>query len=180
LPFVGEFHPQTEEQWNRYSVRPEVLKTKHYTQAILGGPIDSGALLLAAGDMVKISVYSRDVEQHWDEYQESECLNAVRIALIVGDHSLADEFLHVNPSFKANAVEHQLLRKLSASVFPGDEVLLEAFDAHFDELRNPRYKPEASVDLDLARLEYGILRDKLINGPDGPIDWQRVIDTISM
>ena len=156
--------------------RGELLRVRAYAQGLLGGPLDEGALRQAAADFEGHTL--RFPKHKWSDLQEAEYLATVRLALLGNDGEILARLFKRRRVMRWHAEEYALLRSLADGP-QRDSPLLANFDAYFDRIRDPKYKPEVYLRLKVLRPELAALRDKYFVSSDGPVDFQRVVGAIS-
>ncbi|MBI1915555.1 MAG: hypothetical protein HYS12_12605 [Planctomycetes bacterium] len=143
--------------------------------------MDQAALLAASADYE--SACAGYPKRKWDDFQEAKYLEAVRLALLSSSAETAQRLLYRRRAFPWHVQEHRLLQAFQGALTAGvprwDAGFLSCFDAYFDQVRDPGYKPVEWSRVPILRLELGLLRDKFLISPDGRIDWQRAIDAIA-
>lgn len=163
--------------------RGDLLRVKAYTGFFLGGLLDQAALRQASFD------YEERCKQFgpadWDSQLQAYCLTAIRVALLGGDMDHARRMLHTEKSFNWHAEEHVILKLLVENMVGTTlaesyrTALLPVFDAYFDRIRDPFFKPVVFLQVQMLRIEFAFLRDKYLISADGQIDRTRVLGSIA-
>ncbi len=156
--------------------RAVALRTRAYAQVLLGQSLPTDDLAQA----------SRDFETRaltmWDHQYEAYYLNGVRAALIAGDHQLFTRLLTVKRQFKCHEDEYGVLRGLvdylpHASTGP-DAEFRDRFRSLFDRYRNPEFKPDIYLELEIIRFELGAIW-YLFFSQTRAFSWHDVIAAVS-
>jgi hypothetical protein len=159
--------------------RGRLLRARAYAQGILGAPWDEATLRQAATDFEQTCAgYPK---HKWDELEEDTYLAAVRLALLGADGDRVQRLLSRRRAFRWRAEQHELVKALLPLLrTPAREEALQArFDTYFDQVRDPNFKPEGYMPLDVLRLELSLLRDKYLISSEQQIDWQRTIEAVA-
>jgi hypothetical protein len=162
--------------------RGQLLRVSTYARALLGGPLDEGALRQAAADFEQWS--QRFPKHKWSDYQEAHYLAGVRLALLGNDRERVARLCSRRRALRWHGEEYALLKDLAGGPQPpppqGESPLLARFDVYFDSVRDPNYISEGYQEVEALRVELAALRDRWFDSPDGRIDFNRVIDSISI
>lgn len=160
--------------------RGSALRARAYACAIKTGTFDASDLVNSGRDIE--AYWSKFGPEDWDSQTQAYFLDVVRMALIAGDLVGARNVLQTKRSFKWHAEEHRLLKNLIEEALYGtpirNEQLLSHITEFFDEIRDPDFKPNSYMELEIVRLEWGAIINKYFE-TGASIDWNRVIELVS-
>lgn len=156
--------------------RAVALRARAYAKALLGEPLPSDDLLQASHD------FETRATSMWNHQYEAYYLNGVRAALIAGDQERFASLLNTKRAFKWHKEEYGVLRGIAdawphASSGLGSD-LRDRFRALFDLYRNPEFKPDIYMELEIVRFELGAIWCRLFDKRHA-FSWQEVINAVS-
>jgi hypothetical protein len=152
------------------------LRARAYAKVLIGESLGTEDLLQASRDFEARAVLT------WNHQYEAYYLNGVRAALLAGDHDRFVRLLKTNRKFKWHveefAVLHNIAEQPSLGTSGSNAELTDRFRILFDRYRDPDFKPDMYLDLQVARFELGAIWCQLFDQPNA-FGWQRVISAIS-
>lgn len=156
--------------------RAVALRARAYAKVLLGEPLSANDLVQASHDFESIAT------SIWNHQYEAYYLNGVRAAFIAGDHARFRSLLNTKREFKWHEEEYGVLRGIadelsSVSSAPRTD-LRDRFRALFDLYRNPEFKPDIYMELEIVRFELGAIWCQLFDKTP-TFAWQEVIDAVS-
>lgn len=147
-------------EWNRAIC----LAAMAMAEAFLTGKLDAEKMSRAVSDLEIACAEKR--KERWDDINQAEHLQAVRLALLAEDFEAAARILRSKRSYKNFVDEHAFwsrLLEISPSGRPvRDGEFSKAFRRYFNKVRNPRYDSAGYTDEFLLRLELGLLCEKFL------------------
>lgn len=117
----------------------------------------------------------------WDAQAEVDVLAPARLALILGDLEAFDRLLPFRLPFNCHSEEYKLLcelRRALAGSARVEGVVANDFQSYFDRVRDPDYRPDIFTEVDILRLELGIIYCEYIDS-SGVLTPSEVIQSIS-
>lgn len=156
--------------------RAVALRARAYAKVLLGEPFPVDDLLQASQD------FESRATSTWNHQYEAYYLNAVRAALIAGDQERFASLLNADREFKSHDEEFGALRGL-ADEFHRDSSspstdLRDRFRDLFDRYRNPEFKPDIYMELEIVRFELGAIWCRFFDKAR-VFSWREVINAVS-
>ena len=167
----------------RYPANSAVCRrTKAYAQSLLGGALDTDALVLA----------SKEFETYYEKHDDPEDRNeqssyhwiaGIHLSLIGNDLERSADLLSRPPAQSQYNKRHfralKGLVELASGSGPKQATrdIIDRFDTFYDWARDPRTKARGGEHLDvtIGPLELALLRDRYIDRSGEDFDWKKVI-----
>lgn len=116
-----------------------------------------------------------------DDVAQYEFITGVICALAAGNWTFARAMLKTKKTFHYHLDLLALLRDI---VFVEEGLqsrsnAVSRFDTYFNPWRKPDFKPAEYSEISLRRLDLAIVRQRLVTGSQGDIDWQGVVTSIT-
>jgi hypothetical protein len=153
--------------------------------------LDTPSLLQACDEMAESALHGGSTM--WDYIAQGEYLRCVRLSLVAGDVSKARYFLkNTTRKFKQSSVHQLWLQALvnAINAANGSPLALEAeaeFQAFFDTVRDPAYKPVSNqpggvnlyANRSILRLELAIIKQRYVLCQPLAGNWKSILGLIS-
>lgn len=115
-------------------------------------------------------------DKSWDDQGQAYYLAAIRLSLVAGDLATAKELIVGCRPAQWHAEQQAVLRTLVDRLpDSAGRDADPAFEAFFDQVRDPVYHPKVFTETSVLRFEFGATRDRWFSKKTGRIDWKRVI-----